>query len=899
MTLILNYILLFCGTVSLVAGIFYFMYEHNHTFLNVLFYLLGIFCFLWCAGYAMVGFSSTYHWAFIGRIAGFLGIVCFLDTMVLILTEITHRYRKSRIAVMIFLTILSIVDILTYLQPAGMEFVIHKNITLIHNSPSWLSLPHAVFIATVVFLAMFYAVIWIKDSHFRRENRIMVTLIMVYCVILIGAIPDTLFPVFGFVTIPTSGFFAFLSYMALLVAASKYNIFAISEQNLNSYIFNYAHSPIMVFDAKEELAMLNHYGKTFLNITKTNHQKMSDIFEIREEVVHEILQGLNREHLSKTMRLVTKEDHTICVVTLSAVLDMYDEPYCTVCFAYDLSKEASMLREVNTMKSQLENALEEKRQEIENLTLQSITTIANTIDAKDTYTKGHSLRVAQYSALLAESLGWEDKDVQNLRYTALLHDIGKIGIPDVILKKPGELSDAEFSMIQSHTTTGGDILKDILMIPDVAFGAMYHHERYDGTGYPSGLKEEEIPIVARIICIADAYDAMNSNRIYRNALPKEVIRKELEKGRNTQFDPVLLDHFLSLLDKDLLVVREYSSPENNSSTESVSLASETTNLLVKLVHNLEKETQNKDTRDYLTGLLSRMEGEKQIQEAMRNNPGCLAFIDLDNLKHVNDTMGHAAGDSALKMVSDIMKEHAHTAIISRIGGDEFLFYMPEADKNTASEIINGIIASYESRKDTDPALHSTSISAGLCLCTPADTFTEVFQKADKAVYHVKQNGKGGLYFYPDNSFEIKHISSVDLNQLISNIQKTGDYKGALNAEYRQFTQIFGFLVNLSGRFDHGMQLVMITLDGSDAEGYTVDEQEKAMLLLESTILSALRNIDICTRFSSTQFLIILLNANPDSIDLIIHRIFESFSKQYPRKDLVLSYDAKQLTKSEN
>ena len=123
--------------------------------------------------------------------------------------------------------------------------------------------------------------------------------------------------------------------------------------------------------------------------------------------------------------------------------------------------------------------------------------------------------------------------------------------------------------------------------------------------------------------------------------------------------------------------------------------------------------------------------------------------------------------------------------------------------------------------------------------------------------------------------------------------------GALESEYLQFTDISGFLVNLSGRFDHGMQLVMITLDGSDAEGYTVDEQEKAMLLLESTILSALRNIDICTRFSSTQFLIILLNANPDSIDLIIHRIFESFSKQYPRKDLVLSYDAKQLTKSEN
>lgn len=897
MEVILNYVLLFFGTISLIAGIFYFIYERNHSTLNMMFYLLGICDFLWCAGYSLVGFSTTYQWAFVGRTAGFLGVEFFFIIEIVILTIITKRYKRARIAVISFLISFSIVDAFTYLQPATVDFIRVDSLTLINPQNSPLKIFHAVFLSFVVFFMFFYAIAWIKESHFKRENRIMITLMVVNSIIIIGAIPDTLLPLLGHYVIPTSGFFAFVAYVVLLISASKFNVFAISEQNLNSYIFNYAHSPIMVFDANEQLAMMNHYGKKFLDIPHATHQKLSDLFEISQEDAHQTLSRLNRDHLSKTLRLVTKKDHTICVVTLSAVLDNYDEPYCTVCFAYDLSKEASMLREVNTMKSQLENALEEKRIEIENLTLQAITTIANTIDAKDAYTKGHSLRVAQYSALLAQSLGWDDKDIQNLRYTALLHDIGKIGIPDVILNKPGELSDAEFSMIQSHTTTGGDILKDILMIPDVASGAMYHHERYDGQGYPSGLKGQEIPMVARIICIADAYDAMNSNRIYRNALPKAQIRKELENGKGAQFDPDLLEKFLELFDKKVLDIRA-SEDKKDTDEINLSLASETAHLLVKIVHNLERENQNKDNVDFLTGLMSRLDGEKQITASMAKTPGCLAFIDLDNLKHVNDTMGHAAGDTAIKMISSIMKEHAHTAIISRIGGDEFLFYMPEADKDSATTIIDGIITSYKSRKEEDPALRSTSISAGLCLCTPADTFADIFQKADKALYHVKQNGKGGLYFYPDNSFEIKHISSVDLNQLVGNIEKTGEYKGALRAEYRQFTQMFGFLMNLSARFDHGMQFIMITLDGSDVDSYTIEEQENAMMLLEETILSSLRNIDICTRFSSSQFLVILLNANQSSVDLIIHRIFESFFKQYQRKDVVLSYDVTEMRKKE-
>ena len=151
--------------------------------------------------------------------------------------------------------------------------------------------------------------------------------------------------------------------------------------------------------------------------------------------------------------------------------------------------------------------LNEKNSEIQKMALQSITTIANTIDAKDGYTQGHSKRVSEYSAALAEELGMSDEEVQNIRSVALLHDIGKIGVPDSVLNKPGKLTREEYHLMKQHPVMGGEILKDISMIQGVDIGAKYHHERYDGKGYPEGLKGEEIPFIARIIAVADAYDA--------------------------------------------------------------------------------------------------------------------------------------------------------------------------------------------------------------------------------------------------------------------------------------------------------------------------------------------------------------------------------------------------------
>lgn len=179
---------------------------------------------------------------------------------------------------------------------------------------------------------------------------------------------------------------------------------------------------------------------------------------------------------------------------------------------------------------------------------ETILSIARTVDAKDTNTSKHSFRVSEYSVAIARKLGYSEEKCENLRQMALLHDIGKIGIPDAILNKPGKLTDEEYEIMKSHVIKGGEILKDFTMIDSVDVGALYHHEKYDGTGYCQGLKGEEIPLDARIIGIADAFDAMTANRVYRNQLDIDVVIAELKRFSGIQFDPALVDILLSLIE---------------------------------------------------------------------------------------------------------------------------------------------------------------------------------------------------------------------------------------------------------------------------------------------------------------------------------------------------------------
>ena len=178
---------------------------------------------------------------------------------------------------------------------------------------------------------------------------------------------------------------------------------------------------------------------------------------------------------------------------------------------------------------------------------ESIETFTGFIDAKDPYTHGHSKRVAIYTRQIAKELGYEGEELDRIYYVALLHDCGKIGVPDNVLGKPGKLTDEEFEIIKSHTVRGSEILCSFKSLDNVGEGALYHHERYDGRGYPEGKAGEDIPLIARIICVADSFDAMNTNRVYRDKLSKEYILSELEKNKGTQFDPKIADIMIRLI----------------------------------------------------------------------------------------------------------------------------------------------------------------------------------------------------------------------------------------------------------------------------------------------------------------------------------------------------------------
>lgn len=182
--------------------------------------------------------------------------------------------------------------------------------------------------------------------------------------------------------------------------------------------------------------------------------------------------------------------------------------------------------------------------------LEIIAVLTEAIDAKDAHTRGHSGRVAKYSRAIAERLGMEQEEAERIYRMALLHDVGKIGIPDAVLNKPGKLTSGEYSLIQSHAALGGDILAKVESMPDLSQGARWHHERVDGRGYPDGLQGDDIPLAARIICVADCYDAMTSNRVYREQLPQDVVRKEIETNAGTQFDKDVAKAMLEIIDED-------------------------------------------------------------------------------------------------------------------------------------------------------------------------------------------------------------------------------------------------------------------------------------------------------------------------------------------------------------
>lgn len=209
----------------------------------------------------------------------------------------------------------------------------------------------------------------------------------------------------------------------------------------------------------------------------------------------------------------------------------------------------SGIKSIEQMKTiqKINEELRDKNDELEKAYLDTIGILRQTVEAKDPYTRGHSDRVSEFAVLIGTKMGLDEKTIHILKIGGLFHDIGKIGIPDSILLKESKLSDDEYSQIKNHPTIGAHILGNATVFQDIIPIVKYHHERYDGRGYPSQLAGTDIPLIARITAVADAFDAMTSKRTYRDSLPIEKVKEEIERCSGTQFDPEIAKVFLDIL----------------------------------------------------------------------------------------------------------------------------------------------------------------------------------------------------------------------------------------------------------------------------------------------------------------------------------------------------------------
>ena len=534
---------------------------------------------------------------------------------------------------------------------------------------------------------------------------------------------------------------------------------------------------------------------------------------------------------------------------------------------------------------------QEKQKENERISLQMMQTLSTTIEAKDEYTRGHSSRVAEYAAQIATELGWQEKEVQQLKHAAYLHDIGKIGIPDQILNKPSKLTEDEYNLIKQHPVIGAEILKDITFIPHIVEVARSHHERYDGNGYPDGLGGTDIPIHARIVSMADSYDAMNSRRIYRNALPQEMIRDEIIKNRGKQFDPKIADIFLRLMNENRLTL---SSSEDSQADQTTPLPelNHTINKFISEVVTTIKSQEDTKNYDFLTGLPMRNLGERLIAEFMQEHDGCLIFLDMDNLKKINDLYGHKAGDRALKNLGNLLSRHTENGISCRLGGDEFLLFIPDITPQAVSEQITQLFQQFHSIAEEDAEIRYASLSAGLYMCTCTDSFADCYAKADKALYYVKRNGKNQFSFYQQVNYQEHNTpgASKDLNLIANTLRESGNYTGALDLSYRDFSRQYEYIHQIIFRNNCHCYLVMVTMETVADTLPHIEEIELALSQMEQAIRSTIRRVDICTRYSAMQHLIILFEPMELQIPRIMERIFIQYYKYSESHDFRPTYE---------
>ncbi len=311
-------------------------------------------------------------------------------------------------------------------------------------------------------------------------------------------------------------------------------------------------------------------GLNFEYMTASDGEEAIDCLDKHHDIIDVVICDLKMPKVSGDQVIAYGAKHypliPIIILTGFAQLDMALDHMRLGAFDYMtkpfrvkelllLLKRALEMRQLQEDKISYQNTLEirieEATQALHNQVVQTVSSFILAIEAKDRYTQGHSKRVAEYSALMAKKLGLSQEDQTNLLYAAQLHDIGKIGISEQLLNKPGKLNMVEYETIKTHPSKGVKILEPLDFLGHLLPAVEFHHEWYDGSGYPKGLAKDEIPFMARIIAVCDTFDAMTSERSYRKPLPLEIAIQEIKDGSGTQFDPQAVTAFLEIFAETL------------------------------------------------------------------------------------------------------------------------------------------------------------------------------------------------------------------------------------------------------------------------------------------------------------------------------------------------------------
>ncbi len=591
----------------------------------------------------------------------------------------------------------------------------------------------------------------------------------------------------------------------------------------------------------------------------------------------------------------TKQESEVLGLEMGA-MDYITKPFAPLV----MQQRISRILELDDLRKHLEQLVEEKTDEIQKIFIQSITTITYAVDAKDRYTKGHSVRVAQYCLAIAKKLNWSKQDCLNLYYIALLHDIGKIGIPDSILNKPIKLTDEEYRMVRSHPVMGANILRPITMVPQICDGARYHHERYDGKGYPYGLKGDDIPYVARIIGIADAYDAITSNRIYEKAQVEDYAIKELRKGRGTQFDPFLTDVMLEII-KDGFQIPE--TPEFEFAQES-SEEAEHDAFILEVCKKTENDMQRTQDVDSLTDFPIRKVFENSVNEYLSDplNHGAMFLMDVDNFLYVNENYGHIAGDHIICRLADVIRSHIETTtLMCRIAGDEFaVFYQGKRSQDWLNEKASALLRDFRDAISDIDIDHKLSISIGVTYTqNPSERCKDLLQKCDKALYYVKKNGKNSYQILQRDADTFAESYNkgvqIDMAHLKSRLMEETVPVGAYSVDYGNFEKIYRLIARSLSRNKKDAQILLFSLTENIQGTMDISDLNNAMNALEHSIVGSLRKGDVTARYSSSQQVVIMIDSNKENGHMIAERIIANYSRMYDNYNVELVYNIEQVT----